>query len=100
MMREQLSGFIHDEQWCAWWKYHLDKCIANEDGSITVPAGYAQALLRQINTPYADLSEAEKESDRAEADRILALLGRNEQHLRAAQRNQSIERAVAKRGKR
>jgi len=51
------------------------KCIQNEDGSLTVPAGYVAALRRQMTTPYSELSEHEKELDRSEARKILELLG-------------------------
>jgi hypothetical protein len=39
------------------------------------PAARAERWRRQMDTPYADLPEAEKESDRKEADRVLAVLG-------------------------
>jgi hypothetical protein len=33
------------------------------DGSFTLPAGYVNALQRQIATPYSDLTELEKAHD-------------------------------------
>lgn len=73
-LREQLAALAH-EQWSAWMRYMLGKCLVNEDGSLTIPAAYYQALFRQMTTPYAELGEHEKESDREEADKVLALIG-------------------------
>lgn len=79
-MREALAALAH-EQWSGWMRYMFGKCQSNEDGSITIPAGYARALLHQINTPYAELSEAEKNSDREEADRVMACISEQMRHL-------------------
>ncbi|HEU5013946.1 MAG TPA: hypothetical protein VFT66_15605 [Roseiflexaceae bacterium] len=73
-LREALAQFIHDEQWTGWMRYFTNKCERNSDGSLTVPAGYIAALERQMNTSYSELPEAEQDSDRNEADRILAIL--------------------------
>jgi len=32
--------------------------------------------ITQVNTPYSELSEREKESDRAEADKVLKVIER------------------------
>ncbi len=72
--REQLAAYAH-EAWAAYMGYFLDKCEAQPDGALIIPAAYAIALRKQIATPYAELSESEKASDRDEADKMLAILG-------------------------
>ena len=42
--------------------------------SLVIPAKSVRRWARQMNTPYSELSEAEKESDRKEADKFLELL--------------------------
>jgi hypothetical protein len=69
---EQLAALEH-EQW-AHWTAHL---LAHQ-----TPANLAR-WQQQIATPYAALSEADKEKDRAWARRILALLQAHP-HLLAA----------------
>jgi hypothetical protein len=62
-LREKLAALSH-EQWAGWTR-HL---LANLDEA------HIAGWRRQIATPYADLSEEEKNSDRQEADRILVLV--------------------------
>ena len=73
--REILAALAH-RQWSGWMEYLFSKCIVADDGSgnLIIPSGYVQALERQIQTKYAQLTEAEKELDRKEADRVLAVL--------------------------
>ena len=59
-LREQLAALAH-QQWAGWTKHMLD----NMD---TV---HVEGWRRQIATPYSGLSEAERESDRKEADRVM-----------------------------
>jgi hypothetical protein len=70
---EALANLAH-EQWSGWMDYFIGNCQEKDDGSLTVPAGYVAALRRQMTTPYHELSEAEKDSDRKEADKIIELL--------------------------
>jgi uncharacterized protein (DUF433 family) len=65
-LREQLAALCH-EQWSGWMRYLFENCSL-------IPEAFAIRWKRQMNTPYAELSEAEKESDRKEADRFLSLL--------------------------
>jgi hypothetical protein len=76
-MREQLADLQH-EIWAHWMRYLFSVCQENPDGSFTIHPEKAQRWLRQINTPYADLSESEKNSDREQADKILDILRSNE----------------------
>ncbi len=62
-LRERLAALEH-EQW-AHWTRHL---LAN-----LTPENVAR-WRRQCDTPYDRLTEAEKESDREWADRVLAVL--------------------------
>jgi len=69
--REQLAALCH-EQWSGWMRYFFDKCTQTPEGML-VPVGYVLSLRSLIDTPYADLPEGQKDNDRQEADRILAL---------------------------
>lgn len=63
---ERCSDIEH-EIWSKWMKFMLSKCAENEDGSVTIPKESVERWKRQISTPYKDLSESEKESDRIQA---------------------------------
>lgn len=60
---EALAALSH-EQWAGWARWMIDQWS---------PEAVAR-WERQVATPYAELSEREKESDRVEARRILDLL--------------------------
>jgi len=70
---EQLSAAEHSS-WACWMQYLFSRCEVNPDGSLTIPSGYVAALQKQIDTPYAKLSEREKQSDRDEVAHILPII--------------------------
>lgn len=70
---EALAATEHDG-WSRWMKHLLATCIPNEDGSLTIPAQLAAEWQRQAEADYTQLSEEEKESDRAEVRRVLPLI--------------------------
>ena len=70
---ELLAAYAH-EAWSGWMEYMFDQCRVDLPGNLTIPAGAVTRWQRQMNTPYADLSEAEKASDRDEARKILAII--------------------------
>lgn len=74
-LREQLAELAHNSQWTGWMVYLYSLSIENADGSVTIPAEHAARWRRQMTTPYCDLSEREKNSDREEADKVLAIIG-------------------------
>lgn len=69
-LREDLAQLAH-EQWAGWMQYLFSKCERREDGAVIMPAWAVERWTRQMNTPYSQLSEAEQDSDRAEADKFL-----------------------------
>ena len=75
-LRERLAALAHD-QWSGWQRYMFKKCTLNEDGTVTIPAWAVERWQRQMSTPYSQLPESERESDRRQADRVLAVI---EQH--------------------
>lgn len=77
-LREQLAALAH-EQWSGWMEYLFGKC-ASAIGGVIIPTEFWERWQRQMATPYAGLSENEKESDRIEADKVLAILS----HMEAA----------------
>lgn len=80
-VREALADVQH-EIWSHWMRYFFTKCQnrqpwlgEGDEGTYTVfPISLANRWTRQMNTPYAELSEQEKNSDREQADKILAVL--------------------------
>lgn len=78
--REALAEYAH-EAWSGWMKYMFRKGgfatfdVNGESQTVYVmPAWAVERWKRQSETPYADLPETEKESDREEADRMLAII--------------------------
>lgn len=71
--REPLADISHDI-WSHWMRWMFTVGTFNEDGTWTMPAEKVERWKRQMNTPYAELSEQERESDREQADKILKVL--------------------------
>lgn len=65
-VREKLAAIEH-ERWADWqaWVHK----IINEGVEGTTLEQFIERWERQINTPYADLSQAEKDSDLVQVDR-------------------------------
>lgn len=75
-LREELAAYAH-EAWSGWMRYLFGKTGNHIDGQAAgrvVPEWAVERWTRQMNTPYAELSEAEKDSDRKEADRMLEII--------------------------
>jgi hypothetical protein len=75
-MRERIAELQH-EQWSGWMKYLFEKCEINQvEGAEfgVIPAWAVERWTRQANTPYTELPEDEKESDRIEADKYILLV--------------------------
>ena len=74
--REALAEYAH-EAWSGWMKYLFSKCrIWPDVGTAIIPKCLVERWQRQMGTPYAELPESEKASDREEADKMLAILQR------------------------
>lgn len=67
---ERLAAIEH-ERWAHWQQFVHDQCDRQEDGTLLVPAELAARWQAQIETPYAELSEQERESDREQVRRYL-----------------------------
>jgi len=72
-LMEKLAAVEHD-RWADWQRHAFNQCHFNADGTATIPAWAVERWTRQIQTAYADLSEAEKESDRREVRRYLPII--------------------------
>jgi hypothetical protein len=72
---EQLAALEH-QRWAHWQKYVHDHGQRQPDGSIVLPASLVERWERQINTPYNDLAENEKDSDREQVRKYFPILER------------------------
>ena len=70
---EVLADAAH-AAWSGWMRHLFGKSIENEDGTVTIPAEFVERWRRQVDMPYAELSDEEKESDREEARKYVAAL--------------------------
>jgi len=65
---------IEHQRWSHWQKYMHSKMVEHSDGKgewMCLPVELFHQWERQIATEYADLSEAEKQSDRDQVERYL-----------------------------
>jgi len=81
-MNKELIELIADfmnEQWGHWMQYlysKLEECYIKDDNEyvqVITPTDYFH-WQKQMNTPYAELSEKEKDSDREWARKLLEVL--------------------------
>lgn len=86
---EKGADLEHD-RWTRWQKHMFSKGTVNEDGTLTIPVFFVERWFRQINTPYAELSESEKESDRKETRSYLPII----KSLLAAERARIAEQVT------
>jgi len=73
-LREALADLAH-EQWRGWLRWMLGSEKGSDTPRVDVP-WWRERWTRQMETVYRDLSEGEQESDRREADRVMAVLER------------------------
>jgi len=80
--REQLADYAH-EAWAGWMRYMFEKAIPYkpgdvqaETGALIIPKWAVDRWTSQMGKSYAELPEEMKESDRHEADRMIALMTR------------------------
>jgi hypothetical protein len=71
--KEKLADYAH-EAWAGWMRHLFELSDEVCDGTVRIPSGLVDRWKRQVRTPYADLPEEEKESDRKEADRMLTII--------------------------
>lgn len=71
-LREQLAAIEH-QRWADWQSYMHSQCYglpySADSGALVIPRELVERWERQSATPYAELSEAEKDSDRRQVDR-------------------------------
>ncbi len=71
---EKVARLCH-MQWAGWMRYLFGKGDWNGVSECLIGAESAGRWYRQMRTPYAELSESEKESDRKEARKFLECIG-------------------------
>lgn len=72
-LREALAAYAH-EAWGKWMEYLFSKCERDIYGKVVIPDWAIKRWTRQMVTRYAELPDDEKKSDRAEADKMLAIV--------------------------
>ncbi|AYF30492.1 hypothetical protein CSH63_24195 [Micromonospora tulbaghiae] len=72
-LMEALAALEH-ERWSHWQRYLHSQCRPVSDGSLVIPAELVARWAEQMATPYAQLSEEEKDSDREQVGRYLPVI--------------------------
>lgn len=76
--REMVEKFaaIEHKRWAGWQNYLHSRGImdTNGEGYLCLPMGLVEHWERQIKTPYEELSEFEKQSDRDQVMRYLPII--------------------------
>lgn len=72
----EVIAAVEHERWSHWQRYLHDQCSALEDGSLVIPSHLVKRWAKQMGTPYSQLSEEEKASDREQAREYVAAMKR------------------------
>jgi hypothetical protein len=70
---ERLAAVEH-ERWAHWQRYMHSKGVKQPDGSMVLSKELVDRWERQLSTPYAELGDAEKESDREQVKKYLPII--------------------------
>jgi len=83
---------LEHQRWAKWQKYMHSKILPSAyDEIMEIGTELINHWNRQINTPYSELTEKEKESDRAEVKQYLPLIRNLIQLEREKEREKMIE---------
>jgi hypothetical protein len=72
-LMERLAAVEH-ERWSHWQRYMHGKAVKQPDGALLIPPKLVTQWERQLTTPYNELSETEKESDREQVKKYLPVI--------------------------
>ncbi len=72
---EKLAAIEH-ESWAHWQKWMHEQCSELSCGELVIPKYLVDRWTRQIETPYASLSDTEKEVDRDQVRRYWDLVSK------------------------
>ena len=75
VLLEQLAAIEH-ERWAHWQRFMHGKGERKPDGSLVLPADLVAKWERLIETPYAQLTDKERESDREQVRRYLPVIAK------------------------
>ncbi len=75
-MIEILAALEHNG-WSIWQRHVHSSGVINENGFLVLPPDLIEKWEKQITTSYRDLSEEDKEKDRAEVRRVLQIIMAN-----------------------
>lgn len=67
---EELAAIEH-QRWAHWQRFMHSQAERRSDGSLIIPSDLVTKWERLIDTPYAELTDKEKESDRDQVRRYL-----------------------------
>jgi hypothetical protein len=67
---------IEHKRWSHWQNYMHSKARRQDDGTLVIPADLVKQWEKQAKTEYADLSDAEKESDREQVRNYIPAVSR------------------------
>ena len=70
---EELAAIEH-ERWAHWQRFMHEQGERQPDGSLVLPAELVAKWDRLIETPYAQLTDNERESDREQVRRYLPIV--------------------------
>lgn len=76
VVREDLAEYAHN-CWSRWMRHLFGKGAKNPDGSLTLPKEVVERWLRQMNTPYPELTAEDRVSDQNEAHKILDIVAKS-----------------------
>jgi hypothetical protein len=68
---ERVAEIQHNDIWSHWMKYMFTQGELDKEGNWIIPKEKVERWKRQMNTPYVDLTEKEKESDREQAKKVV-----------------------------
>lgn len=77
MNEQELIERLADKEhasWARWMTYLFSQCEKQEDGSLRIPSALVKHWQQEIDTPYSELPERYKQSDRNEVAHILPII--------------------------